>query len=86
MPSKPAFLACTLQRIVVDVSGNGDRIYNLGGSKFVYVSTFKGCRYIGLRVYYRKDGVWMPGKKGINLRDDQFEMVCVNQEVCAGSI
>ena len=36
------------------------------------VSDFRGKKYVGLREYYEKDGVWLPGKKGISLPYEQW--------------
>ena len=65
------------------LSGTGETIYELGGSKFASASQFKGKWIAGLREFYQKDGAWMPGKKGIALSADQFETVCANQKVRA---
>jgi Transcriptional Coactivator p15 (PC4) len=58
-----------------EVSGTGDTLWPLGGSKFASVGTFKGQKLIGLREFYDKDGKWMPGKKGISLSAEQFSML-----------
>ena len=39
------------------------------------VSDFRGKKYVGLREYYEKDGVWLPGKKGISLPYEQWSQL-----------
>ncbi|KAF2402272.1 hypothetical protein EJ06DRAFT_520307 [Trichodelitschia bisporula] len=41
----------------------------------VGITDFKGTTYISIREFYSKDGVMMPGTKGLNLTVEQFESV-----------
>ncbi|UJR15605.1 hypothetical protein I4U23_002541 [Adineta vaga] len=52
---------------------NGERLYEIGKSRFVSVSQFRGKPYINIREYYDDNGVQKPGKKGISLPGDQWE-------------
>jgi hypothetical protein len=63
-------------------SGTGESIYKLSGNKFASVSDFKGNHSIDLREYYMKDDNWMPGKKGIRVTVEQFEVLQEHSEVC----
>lgn len=63
-------------------SGTGEALLQLGGSKFASASQFKGKWMVGLREFYQKEGSgWMPGKKGISLSMDQFNVLSANAQV-----
>ena len=49
---------------------------DVGGSKRASVSLFSGKVMISLREHYEKDGVMLPGKKGISLPPDQWAKLC----------
>ncbi|CAF3580481.1 unnamed protein product [Rotaria socialis] len=51
----------------------GERLYEIGKSRYVSVSEFKGKPYINIREYYEDKGVEKPGKKGISLTADQWD-------------
>jgi len=38
----------------------------------IEASEFKGKFYIGIRRWYEKDGEWLPGNKGINLTEAEW--------------
>lgn len=46
----------------------------LGNKKFVDVREFKGKIYVDIREYYEKDGEMRPGKKGISLSTEHWEV------------
>lgn len=62
------------------VSDFVDGFLELGGSRKVSVSEFRGKVYINIREYYTKDGQELPGKKGISLTPDQWKKMCANIE------
>jgi hypothetical protein len=64
-----------------EVSGTGQTIWRLGGNKFASVSDYKGRCSVDMREYYQKDGKWMPGKKGIALTVEQFQVLQEHAEV-----
>lgn len=57
-----------------DPSCTEDR-FEIGPKRFVEVTKFKGCKYVNIREYYRDGDRWMPSKKGIALRPDEFRML-----------
>jgi len=51
-----------------------EKKYELGRSRFVSVSEFKGRAMISIREYYTADdGELRPGRKGISLSTEQWE-------------
>jgi len=55
-------------------SDDKEERFELGKMKFISVSTFKGKQYVNIREYYAgKNGVEMPGKKGIALDVDAWK-------------
>lgn len=38
----------------------------------IEASEYKGKFYIGIRRWYEKDGEWLPGNKGINLTEAEW--------------
>ncbi|KDD75125.1 hypothetical protein H632_c857p1 [Helicosporidium sp. ATCC 50920] len=50
----------------------------LSQKKRVAVSEFKGRVSVDLREYWEKDGDMVPGKKGISLPADQWDILCSN--------
>ncbi|XP_076264094.1 single stranded-binding protein c31A [Rhynchophorus ferrugineus] len=47
--------------------------WDLGKSRFVKVTDFKGKVYINIREFYNSDGDLKPGKKGIMLTGEQWQ-------------
>ena len=45
----------------------------IGKSRYISVSEFRGKPYINIREYYDDKGVEKPGKKGISLPSDQWD-------------
>ncbi|CAM9159532.1 unnamed protein product [Ectocarpus sp. 6 AP-2014] len=62
-----------------DGSGVGNKI-ELGNKKFVDVREFKGKIYVDIREYYEKDGEMTPGKKGISLSTEHWEVLKENMD------
>ena len=50
-------------------------VVSLGSNKFVTVTEFRGKVYVGIREYYEKDGELKPGKKGIALNLEQWNLL-----------
>lgn len=50
-------------------------VVSLGSNKFVTVTEFRGKVYVGIREYYEKDGELKPGKKGIALSLEQWNLL-----------
>jgi len=48
------------------------KIWDLGKSRKVSLSQFKGSTYVDIREYYMADGEEKPGKKGISLSIEQW--------------
>ncbi|KAL1886984.1 hypothetical protein Cpir12675_006778, partial [Ceratocystis pirilliformis] len=44
----------------------------LSEKRKITLSEFKGATYVNIREYYDKDGVELPGKKGISLNLEQY--------------
>jgi len=51
----------------------GGVFFELSDKRRVSLSTFRGKTYVDIREFYEKDGVLLPGKKGISLNMDQWE-------------
>jgi len=47
----------------------------LGNKRFVSLSHFKGRTSVDIREFYEKDGDMLPGKKGISLTIEQWELL-----------
>ncbi|CBJ26155.1 conserved unknown protein [Ectocarpus siliculosus] len=62
-----------------DGSGVSNKI-ELGNKKFVDVREFKGKIYVDIREYYEKDGEMRPGKKGISLSTEHWEVLKENMD------
>ena len=45
------------------------------------VDIFNGSVMIGIREFYEKDGAKLPGKKGISLSKDQWELVTRHEDL-----
>lgn len=58
-----------------DTSSSGEDRFEIGPRRFVEVTKFKGSKYVNVREYYRDGDRWMPSKKGIALRPDEFHML-----------
>lgn len=49
------------------------KLVELGGRKFLGISKFKGNITVSIREFYEKDGELLPGKKGINLKLNEYK-------------
>ena len=58
--------------------GDGEDVVacELSAQRRVTVGTFRGAVMVGIREFYEKDGKMLPGKKGISLGKDQWDVVC----------
>ena len=50
-------------------------MWNLSSRKKINFIEFKGQKFVNIREYYEKDGEVLPGKKGICLKEEEFETV-----------
>jgi|AntAceMinimDraft_12_1070368.scaffolds.fasta_scaffold196058_1 hypothetical protein len=55
-------------------------VCELEGMRKVTVGTYRGAVMVGIREFYDKDGKSLPGRKGISLGQEQWNVVCQNQE------
>lgn len=60
---------------------DGITVCELSGHRKVSVRSWRGQIYVDIREFYTKDGKEMPGKKGISLSLDQWEVLRDNMEV-----
>jgi hypothetical protein len=51
---------------------NGEAFWPISTRRRVSVQLFNGAKLVSIREYYDKDGVSLPGKKGISLSTDQW--------------
>jgi len=54
---------------------NGDPYWEISRLRRVTVSSFKGKTMVNVREYYEKDGLELPGKKGISMPVEQFSAI-----------
>jgi len=47
----------------------------LNDKKRVSIRKFQGKTYVDFREFYEKDGLWLPGKKGISFTPDLWEKI-----------
>eukprot|EP00250_Pteridium_aquilinum_P029767 c40092_g1_i1 orf=99-404(+) len=59
---------------------DGITVCELSGHRKVSVRIFKGKVYVDIREFYTKDGKDLPGKKGISLSLDQWDILRDNME------
>ncbi|XP_074650214.1 RNA polymerase II transcriptional coactivator-like [Tubulanus polymorphus] len=59
---------------------SGETMYKLSKMRFVSVSEFRGKPLVNIREYYDKDGDLKPGRKGISLSIDQWNMLKQNMD------
>ncbi|KAK4054536.1 hypothetical protein OIV83_001030 [Microbotryomycetes sp. JL201] len=59
----------------LEKNDEGEPFVQLPGSKRVMISKFKGKKLINIREMYEKDGEIKPGKKGIALTPEQFQVL-----------
>ncbi|KAH7434886.1 hypothetical protein KP509_06G039500 [Ceratopteris richardii] len=63
-----------------DDDTDGITICELSAHRKVTVRSFKGKVFVDIREFYNKDGKELPGKKGISLSIDQWEVLRDNIE------
>lgn len=61
--------------IVLKTNSEGDKYVELGKKKRATVRNFKGQQLLDIREFYGEDGEEKPGKKGISLQPEQWEML-----------
>ncbi|KAG7098568.1 hypothetical protein E1B28_000501 [Marasmius oreades] len=61
--------------IQVHKTSEGDSFVDIGKKRRATVRNFKGKPLIDIREFYGNDGDEKPGKKGISLTEDQWEML-----------
>ncbi|KAI5363566.1 putative transcriptional coactivator p15 (PC4), ssDNA-binding transcriptional regulator [Septoria linicola] len=54
---------------------DGSVFWTIASKRRLQLSEFKGTTMVGVREYYEKDGEMLPGKKGISMTLEQFNMV-----------
>lgn len=60
-------------------TGNiSEPVVSISKKQKVRITSFKGATYVDFREFYEKDGKTLPGKKGIALPLDQWELVKSN--------
>lgn len=59
---------------------DGEPIFDLSSTKRCTVRKWKGSILIDLREFYEKNGMKLPGKKGISITSDQFQIL---RDFCA---
>lgn len=52
-----------------------DGMYPLSENRFVKIEKFNGTTLVSIREYYDRNGMKLPGKKGISLNIDQFNFL-----------
>ncbi|EEB89745.1 hypothetical protein MPER_12124 [Moniliophthora perniciosa FA553] len=61
--------------VTVHKNSEGDSYVDLGKKKRATVRSFKGKPLVDIREFYGDEGQEKPGKKGISLTDEQWEML-----------
>ncbi|KZS98332.1 PC4-domain-containing protein [Sistotremastrum niveocremeum HHB9708] len=59
----------------IKTSSEGDKYIELGSKRRLTVRSFKGKALIDIREYYGNDGDEKPGKKGISLTPEQWQLI-----------
>ena len=62
----------------------GNAFFQLSPKRRCTIKTFNNVKMVDIREFYEKDGQMMPGKKGISLNLDQFELL--KELVTSGSV
>ncbi|KAL9073825.1 MAG: hypothetical protein Q9161_002657 [Pseudevernia consocians] len=57
------------------VGKDGEEFWELTSKRRVGITKFKGTHMVNIREYYEKDGEALPGKKGISLPIEQFNIL-----------
>ncbi|THH30427.1 hypothetical protein EUX98_g3759 [Antrodiella citrinella] len=63
---------------LVKFDSDGRRFIDLGKKKRATLSEFKGTVYLDIREFYEKDGEAKPGKKGISISKEQWDILKSN--------
>ncbi|ESK97069.1 hypothetical protein Moror_6290 [Moniliophthora roreri MCA 2997] len=61
--------------VAIHINSEGDSYVDLGKKKRATVRSFKGKPLVDIREFYGDEGQEKPGKKGISLTDEQWEML-----------
>ncbi|KZT41483.1 PC4-domain-containing protein [Sistotremastrum suecicum HHB10207 ss-3] len=59
----------------IKTSSEGDKYIEIGSKRRLTVRSFKGKALIDIREYYGNDGDEKPGKKGISLTPEQWQLI-----------
>lgn len=62
-----------------DTEENEDR-FKLGARRFVEVTKFRGQRYVNIRDFYKDGEKWLPTRKGIALKVDEWRVLMEARE------
>ncbi|THH00788.1 hypothetical protein EW026_g1794 [Hermanssonia centrifuga] len=63
------------------VNATGDKYLDLGRRRRATISSFKGTALLDIREFYDAGGEERPGKKGISLQLDQWEVLKANADL-----
>ena len=76
----PAKKSSSATSVKGSVHSENETKFFLGKMKYVSVRSFKNMILVDIREYYEKDGELRPGKKGISLHAEQWNLLKENME------